>query len=98
MFVSMCFCLCLFQCVSVYVVHEQADPHNAVLLRQYDTYYRWHDTYGKGENLQKCLLCRGGRLCEICYLKVRSGCGVLVCVGVCWYVFVCCCFTVSAFV
>ncbi|KAJ8600173.1 hypothetical protein CTAYLR_001943 [Chrysophaeum taylorii] len=52
-----------------------ADAHNADILRLLETYALVYDKYGRGETKVKddvdtgCLLCTGGRQCEICEMK-----------------------------
>lgn len=48
-----------------------ADSHNADILRQYETFALPYDKYGRGERIQRCLICKGPKACEVCELKAR---------------------------
>ena len=50
-----------------------SDCANADILRQYETYALEYDKFGRGEVLleQKCVVCRGSDLCELCVLKSK---------------------------
>jgi hypothetical protein len=47
----------------------QADPANADVLRQFETYIPEYDKFGRGDDITGCLLCSAGELCEFCALK-----------------------------
>jgi hypothetical protein len=47
----------------------QADPANADVLRQFETYIPEYDKFGRGDDITGCLLCSAGQLCEFCALK-----------------------------
>ena len=47
----------------------KADAANAVILRQYPTYFSSWDKFGYGDNIEGCPLDRGPIKCEICILK-----------------------------
>ncbi|KDO31373.1 hypothetical protein SPRG_03990 [Saprolegnia parasitica CBS 223.65] len=51
-----------------YIKAVQADPDNAMILRQYEAYVKCFHLYGRGEPLSKvpCRLCRATRKCEVC--------------------------------
>merc|ERR1711871_180939 len=56
-----------------YLKCVKADPHSAILLRQYETYQPYYDKYGDGHNIKgKCILCNAmansSMKCEICTL------------------------------
>lgn len=46
-----------------------ADPENLLYLRQYETFIREFEQFGDCEGFEKCPLCKGGILCEFCFLK-----------------------------
>ncbi|OQR99686.1 regulator of chromosome condensation (RCC1) [Achlya hypogyna] len=51
-----------------YIKAVQADPDNAMILRQYEAYVKCFHLYGRGEKLGAvpCRLCRVSRKCEKC--------------------------------
>ncbi|CAN0054158.1 unnamed protein product [Phaeothamnion confervicola] len=46
-----------------------ADPLNAEVLRQLETFVPEWDKWGRGDAFRGCALCTGGRLCELCALR-----------------------------
>ncbi len=48
-----------------------ADPHNAVVLRQFDTYYGAYDRIGRGEAVKRCPIDRGAIKCDVCKLRKK---------------------------
>ena len=58
---------------TVYKRAVVSDCANADILRQYETYALEYDKFGRGEILleQKCVVCRGSDLCELCILKEK---------------------------
>ena len=49
-----------------------ADPYNAILLRQYETFQPLYDEHGRGDKITgPCMLCKPGRKCELCYVKAK---------------------------
>jgi len=54
---------------NAYARAVKADPANALILRQFPTFFKSWDKIKFGENISKCPLCRGSIRCEICVLK-----------------------------
>jgi len=46
-----------------------ADPNNANILRQYETFALEYDKFGHGEGIKGCMICKGGQLCELHTLR-----------------------------
>ena len=49
----------------------KVDAHNAHILRQFETFALEYDKYGTGENIKRCLVCKGGELCEVCTMNLK---------------------------
>ena len=55
-----------------YLRAVSADPYNAILLRQYETFQPLYDEHGRGDKITgPCMLCKPGRKCELCYVKAK---------------------------
>jgi len=53
-----------------YLRAVKADTHNAIILRQYESFTQLYDLHGNGEKIEgPCILCTTQKQCEICYLK-----------------------------
>jgi len=47
------------------------DSHHADILRHFESFALQYDKYGRGDAVTACIVCRLGKLCEICELKHR---------------------------
>ena len=53
-----------------YLRAVKADSHNAIILRQYESFTQLYDLHGNGDQIEgPCILCTSQKQCEICYLK-----------------------------
>tara|TARA_B110000090_G_C13369361_1_gene441415 strand:- start:20 stop:2146 length:2127 start_codon:yes stop_codon:yes gene_type:complete len=53
-----------------YLRAVKADTHNAIILRQYESFTQLYDIHGDGSAIEgPCILCTSQKQCEICYMN-----------------------------
>ena len=56
---------------AAYVKAVWCDAWNAEILRQYETFALSYDTFGRGETLTNCLICKDRIKCEVWHPTIR---------------------------